>query len=147
MGFLGGRVAIRCKTMSKRCKTYTRCCQMIKKLQKDAKLIQKGAQKVLYKQCLRHVNNRRRETPVRQLPYRQVRSSHGVKILGCLARMVCLASWDDLMMTGKSAGTRGVPCVFGLKMGVVFGKVAKSCKMLQNFAKLAKTLPEQHKNL
>ena len=25
----------------------------------------------------------------------------------------------------------------GLKMGVVFGKVAKSCKMLQNFAKLS----------
>ena len=29
--------------------------------------------------------------------------------------------------------------VFGLKMGVVFGKVAKSCKKLQN---VAKTLPE-----
>ena len=28
--------------------------------------------------------------------------------------------------------------VFGLKMGVVFGKVAKSCKKLQNVAKTCK---------
>jgi len=53
IGFLGGRVAINCKTLqkiAKGCKTYTKCCQTFEKVaQKDTHKSEVGRGKLKIK--------------------------------------------------------------------------------------------------